>query len=52
MVEETKEIVVGGEKFLRSKKLGSGSFGDIYLGSNAQNHELVAIKIVFFNLSY
>ena len=46
MVEETKEIVVGGDKFLRSKKLGGGSFGEIYLGTNMQTHELVAIKIV------
>ncbi len=46
MSDETKEIIVGGDKFIRSKKLGSGSFGEIFLGTNAQTRELVAIKVV------
>jgi casein kinase 1 len=40
------EIVVGDHFLLNAQnKLGSGAFGDIYLGINNKNHEKVAIKL-------
>jgi len=38
------ELRVGG-KFRLGRKIGSGSFGDVYLGMNIQNGEEVAIKL-------
>ncbi|KRY79711.1 Casein kinase I isoform epsilon, partial [Trichinella pseudospiralis] len=38
------ELRVGG-KFLLGRKIGSGSFGDIYLGQNMHTKEEVAIKL-------
>jgi len=38
------EIKVGG-KFKLGKKLGSGSFGEIYLGTNTLTNEFVAVKL-------
>eukprot|EP00742_Colponemidia_sp_Colp-10_P001312 GILJ01001414.1.p1 GENE.GILJ01001414.1~~GILJ01001414.1.p1 ORF type:complete len:411 (-),score=40.20 GILJ01001414.1:183-1415(-) len=38
------ELRVGG-KYRLGRKIGSGSFGDIYLGTNIQNGEEVAIKL-------
>jgi len=38
------ELRVGG-KYILGRKLGSGSFGDIYLGKNRLNEEEVAIKL-------
>uniref|UniRef100_R7VZS2 non-specific serine/threonine protein kinase n=1 Tax=Aegilops tauschii TaxID=37682 RepID=R7VZS2_AEGTA len=35
----------GGNKSLLGRKLGSGSFGEIYLGTNVQTNEEVAIKL-------
>ncbi|KAK9102534.1 hypothetical protein Sjap_019788 [Stephania japonica] len=35
-----------GNKFRLGRKIGSGSFGEIYLGTNIQNNEEVAIKLV------
>ena len=35
-----------GNKFRVGRKLGSGSFGEIYLGTNVQTNEEVAIKLV------
>ncbi|KAG6466723.1 hypothetical protein ZIOFF_075452 [Zingiber officinale] len=35
-----------GNKFRLGRKIGSGSFGEIYLGINAQTNEEVAIKLV------
>uniref|UniRef100_A0A2P2M2Q9 Protein kinase domain-containing protein n=1 Tax=Rhizophora mucronata TaxID=61149 RepID=A0A2P2M2Q9_RHIMU len=32
-------------KFRMGRKIGSGSFGEIYLGTNIQNNEEVAIKL-------
>jgi casein kinase 1 len=34
-----------GSKFRLGRKIGSGSFGEIYLGTNIQNNEEVAIKL-------
>ena len=38
------ELRVGG-KYRLGRKIGSGSFGEIYLGTNIQTDEEVAIKI-------
>jgi casein kinase 1 len=38
------EIRVGG-KYRLGKKIGKGSFGDVFLGINTQTHEEVAIKL-------
>lgn len=38
------EIYVGGHYQLR-KKIGAGSFGEVYLGEDVQEHEKVAIKL-------
>jgi len=38
------ELRVGG-KFRLGRKIGSGSFGDIYIGTNIQTNEEVAIKL-------
>ncbi|XP_029116998.1 casein kinase 1 isoform X2 [Elaeis guineensis] len=38
------ENVIGG-KFKRGRKIGSGSFGELYLGVNMQSGEEVAIKL-------
>jgi len=38
------ELRVGG-KYRIGRKIGSGSFGDIYLGTNIQTNEEVAIKL-------
>ncbi len=40
----TKDVRVGG-RFRLGKKLGSGSFGEIYLGTNIQTGEEVAVKL-------
>lgn len=40
------EHVIGG-KFKLGRKIGSGSFGELYLGVNIQSGEEVAIKLVF-----
>lgn len=38
------ELIVGG-KYRLGRKIGSGSFGDIYLGTNVTSSEEVAIKL-------
>lgn len=38
------ELRVGG-KYRLGKKIGAGSFGDIFLGTNITNGEEVAIKL-------
>mmetsp|Transcript_25469 Transcript_25469/g.30909 ORF Transcript_25469/g.30909 Transcript_25469/m.30909 type:complete len:376 (-) Transcript_25469:876-2003(-) len=40
----TMELRVG-NKYRLGRKIGSGSFGDIYLGTNIQTHEEVGIKL-------
>jgi len=42
--ETTMELRVG-KKYRLGKKIGSGSFGDIYLGTNMTTGEEVAIKL-------
>ncbi|XP_030382393.1 casein kinase I [Scaptodrosophila lebanonensis] len=44
MKDNRSEILVGG-KYRVIRKIGSGSFGDIYLGISIQNGEEVAIKM-------
>lgn len=39
--------VIGG-KFKLRKKIGSGSFGKIYLGVNIQSGEEVVVKLVHY----
>uniref|UniRef100_A0A2P2LRC3 Protein kinase domain-containing protein n=1 Tax=Rhizophora mucronata TaxID=61149 RepID=A0A2P2LRC3_RHIMU len=41
-----------GNKFRLGRKIGSGSFGEIYLGINIQTTEEVAIKLVSTFLSF
>ena len=43
------EIILAG-KFKVGKKLGSGSFGDIYFGTNIQTSEVVAVKVEKSNI--
>merc|ERR1719427_217086 len=42
------DLRIGG-KFRLGKKIGSGSFGEIYIGKNAQTGEDVAIKMELAN---
>jgi casein kinase 1 epsilon len=41
--------VIGG-KFKLGRKLGSGSFGELYLGINIQTGEEVAVKLVILRI--
>ncbi|KAJ8025709.1 Casein kinase I isoform alpha [Holothuria leucospilota] len=45
------EFIVGG-KYRLVRKIGSGSFGDIYLGINQQNGEEVAVKLESFKAKH
>ncbi|KAI4331278.1 hypothetical protein MLD38_029477 [Melastoma candidum] len=40
-----------GNKFRLGRKIGSGSFGEIYLGTNIQTNEEVAIKLINWALT-
>jgi casein kinase 1 alpha len=44
------EFIVGG-KYRLVRKIGSGSFGDIYLGINITNGEEVAVKVKLRNFN-
>lgn len=37
-----------GEKYKLGRKIGSGSFGVIYLATHIETFEIVAVKIVVF----
>eukprot|EP00826_Nyctotherus_ovalis_P049503 TRINITY_DN5997_c0_g1_i1.p1 TRINITY_DN5997_c0_g1~~TRINITY_DN5997_c0_g1_i1.p1 ORF type:complete len:286 (+),score=52.02 TRINITY_DN5997_c0_g1_i1:101-958(+) len=41
-----QDIFIGGGKYILGKKLGHGSFGEIYLGISKHTRELVALKLV------
>jgi casein kinase 1 epsilon len=41
------DLVIGG-KFKLGRKIGSGSFGELYLGINVQTGEEVAVKLVSY----
>jgi len=45
-----REYIVGG-RYRLIKKIGSGSYGDIYLGINITNWEEVAVKMESCNLN-
>lgn len=40
------DSIIIGEKFVVGRTLGEGSFGQIQLGTNIENGDYVAIKIV------
>lgn len=42
------EISIG-SKYSLKQKLGSGSFGSVYLGQDKETHQEVAIKLVYLN---
>ncbi|GMR62386.1 hypothetical protein PMAYCL1PPCAC_32581 [Pristionchus mayeri] len=41
-----------GQKYRLGRKIGSGSFGDIYLGQNIHNNEEVAVKLECFKTKH
>ena len=41
---ESGRVRVGG-KYIIKKKIGAGSFGDVFIGQNAETNEDVAIKL-------
>ena len=45
MTEKIKEYSIGMFKMSLTKKLGSGSFGDIFFGKNTKTEDEVAIKV-------
>lgn len=47
----SKDFIVG-VKYKLKRKIGSGSFGDIYLAINVQNGEEVAVKLESMKVKY
>jgi len=47
-----QECPIVGKTYRVGEKLGSGSFGDIYMGTSIQTHERVAIKVESMNAKY
>lgn len=45
------EFIVGG-KYRLTRKIGSGSFGDIYLGINISNGEVIYKGLLSFNQGF
>ena len=43
--KKTSNDLKVGNRFILGRKIGSGSFGDIYLGKCDKTHEEVAIKL-------
>ena len=45
--QNSQNTLTLGNKYLlfKQKKIGSGAFGEVYLGQNKQNNQLIAIKI-------
>ena len=46
-----EEVLVGGGRFILGKKIGGGSFGSVYLGTNKHTREFVGIKLVSIYIS-
>ena len=44
-----EDVIVGG-KYLMGRKIGSGSFGSIILGTDIETAKFVAIKFVWYLL--
>ena len=46
--QNSQNTLTLGNKYLlfKQKKIGSGAFGEVYLGQNKQNNQLIAIKQV------
>ena len=48
----TEPIIIANGKFIMDKKIGSGAFGEIFIGSKVNSRESVAIKrVIFFIIS-
>ena len=43
-----EDVIVGG-KYLMGRKIGSGSFGSIILGTDIETAKYVSIKFVYYN---
>ena len=46
-IEKSENTMILGNKYIlyKKKKIGSGAFGEVFLGMNEQNQRLIAIKI-------
>ncbi len=41
-----EEVLIAGGRYVLGRKLGEGSFGQIYTGANRYTKRIVAIKLV------